>query len=91
MKPFLHGKKAVSIAPLRHPASPSAAVPGSAAAAAMPRFAKVAGTSGTGASGCGSGEANVEVIKEGDKVVRMVVTCSCGERIEIECLYPSIG
>lgn len=29
----------------------------------------------------------VEVIKEGDKVVRLVVRCSCGESIEVECLY----
>jgi len=28
-------------------------------------------------------------IKEGDKVVRLVVTCSCGEKIEVECLYPA--
>ncbi len=32
---------------------------------------------------------NIEVIKEGDKVVRLVVTCSCGERMEVECLYPA--
>jgi len=30
---------------------------------------------------------NIEVVKEGDKVVRLVVTCSCGERMEVECLY----
>jgi hypothetical protein len=29
----------------------------------------------------------IEAIKEGDKVVRLLVTCTCGERIEIECLY----
>ena len=33
--------------------------------------------------------ANIEVVKEGDKVVRLVVTCSCGERMEIECIYPA--
>lgn len=33
----------------------------------------------------------VEVIKQGDKVMRLVVTCSCGERIEVECLYPAGG
>ena len=33
----------------------------------------------------------VETIKQGDKVVRLVVTCSCGERIEIDCLYPAGG
>jgi hypothetical protein len=30
----------------------------------------------------------VETIKEGDKVVRLVITCGCGQKIEIECLYP---
>lgn len=30
---------------------------------------------------------SVDVIKEGDKVVRLVVTCACGEKIEVECLY----
>jgi hypothetical protein len=32
--------------------------------------------------------ASVETIKQGDTVVRLVVTCACGERIEIDCLYP---
>jgi len=31
----------------------------------------------------------VEVVKQGDKVLRLIVTCSCGERIEVECLYPA--
>lgn len=31
---------------------------------------------------------SVETIKQGDKIVRLVVTCSCGERIEVDCLYP---
>jgi hypothetical protein len=35
----------------------------------------------------GRGGPVVEVIKEGEKVVR----CSCGERIEVECLYPAGG
>lgn len=30
----------------------------------------------------------VDLVKQGDKVVRIVVTCTCGERTEIECLYP---
>lgn len=34
---------------------------------------------------------NVETVKEGEKVVKIVVTCSCGERIEIDCLYPAGG
>ena len=28
-----------------------------------------------------------DTVKEGDKVVRLIVTCICGERVEIECLY----
>ncbi|WP_415908166.1 hypothetical protein [Oleiharenicola sp. Vm1] len=32
---------------------------------------------------------HVEAVKEGDKIVRLVVTCSCGEKIEIDCLYPA--
>jgi len=32
---------------------------------------------------------SVELIKEGDKIVRLIVTCACGERIEVECLYPA--
>ena len=31
---------------------------------------------------------NVEVVKQGDKIVRIIVTCTCGERTEIDCLYP---
>lgn len=34
---------------------------------------------------------SVEAVKEGDKVVRLIVTCGCGERIEIDCLYPANG
>lgn len=34
-----------------------------------------------------AGGANVEVVKEGEKVVRLVITCACGERTEVECLY----
>lgn len=30
----------------------------------------------------------IDLVKQGDKIVRIVVVCSCGERTEIECLYP---
>jgi len=30
---------------------------------------------------------NIEVVKEGEKVVRLVITCVCGEKMEVECLY----
>jgi hypothetical protein len=32
---------------------------------------------------------SIEAVKEGDKVVRLVITCACGERMEVECLYGS--
>ena len=32
---------------------------------------------------------SVEVVKEGDKVVRILVTCACGEKVEVDCLYPA--
>lgn len=31
----------------------------------------------------------VEVVKQGDKIMRIVVTCGCGEKIEVDCLYPA--
>jgi hypothetical protein len=37
----------------------------------------------------GSDRPNIEAVKEGDKVVRLVITCVCGERMEVECLYGS--
>jgi hypothetical protein len=30
---------------------------------------------------------NVEIIREGDKVMRIIITCTCGERVEVNCLY----
>jgi hypothetical protein len=41
-------------------------------------------------AGAGAGP-SVETVKQGDKVVRIIVTCTCGERIEIDCLYPAGG
>ncbi len=38
------------------------------------------------ASGKGT-SAQVECVREGDRISRIVVTCGCGERIEIDCLY----
>lgn len=77
MKPFLHGKKSIAVAPLRpHPKAAAAQAP--AAHGALP--------SETSAPGAGC---SVELIKEGDKVSRIVVTCACGERVEITCLYPA--
>lgn len=77
MKPFLHGKKILATEPLRPPAALAGAV-GVRCRAPHP---------GGSASPVGGTEPQVEVVKEGDKVVRLIVTCTCGERVEIECLY----
>ena len=81
MNSFLHGKKNLSVAPLR--GISSAGLPKSNSTPTTPRAAT--------AGDCGSEAPTVEVIKEGDKVVRLVVVCSCGERVEIDCLYPAGG
>ncbi len=80
MKSFLQGKKALIVPPLRPVAGPAPASVTHKAAPPAPH---------THAPKAGGGAPNVEVVKEGDKIVRLVVVCSCGERIEIECLYPS--
>jgi hypothetical protein len=77
MKPFLQGKKALSIAPLRPPHAHIQSHSPNDKSAQAPTAAQ----GGTGWS--------VEVIKEGDKVTRILVTCSCGESTEITCLYPA--
>jgi hypothetical protein len=81
MNSFLQGKKTLSVAPLRPFASaiPSAAGSATSMAARPPPAPPQANHSGP----------TVEVVKEGDKVVRLVVVCGCGERVEIECLYPA--
>lgn len=44
-----------------------------------------------GGPGCGASPAaraaTVECVREGDRITRLVVTCVCGERVEIDCLY----
>lgn len=81
MNSFLQGKKILSVAPLRPLTSMRATQPGGSAA----------GRAAPGPSSDGGHQPTVEVIKEGDKVVRLIVVCSCGERTEIECLYPGAG
>lgn len=77
MKPFLQGKKTLDAEPLR--------LPQAAALALAPRCGKPAAPNG--AAPANAQGAHVEVVKEGDKVVRLIVHCVCGERVEIECLY----
>jgi hypothetical protein len=77
MKPFLQGKKTLSLAPLRPPHAHIHRHPPDGKAPQAPA---------TGAFHPGW---SVDVIKEGDKVTRINVTCVCGERTEITCLYPA--
>lgn len=81
MNSFLQGKKTLSVAPLRPFAS---AIPSAAASAAS-----TAARSAPPPTQANHGAPTVEVVKEGDKVVRLIVVCGCGERVEIECLYPA--
>lgn len=71
MKSFLQGRK-----PLGSPALPSVGE-----SPALHRVVKAA------ASAAHTHGPSVEVIKEGDKVVRLIVTCACGERTEVDCIY----
>jgi hypothetical protein len=77
MKSFLQGKKCLEVSPLRPPAGPAT----STASNNGHHHRSLATPIGRSAG------AQVEVVKEGGKVVRLVVTCGCGERVEIDCLY----
>ena len=81
MKSFLHGKKAVPIPALWAPGPGVHTKPGIAGLASS--------LEGKPQAPEHAPRPTVEVVKEGDKVVRVFVTCSCGERIELECLYPA--
>lgn len=74
MKPFLLGKKSLDTPPLRPAAGVPSPLPGACSHQAGESEPKNRPT--------------VEAVKEGDKVVRLIVTCTCGERIEVDCLYP---
>lgn len=78
MKPFLQGRKTITESALRPAASPLTA----------PTIRAGARNGAATVHAHGDG-AQVEVVKQGDKVTRLVVTCACGERIEIDCLYPA--
>jgi hypothetical protein len=71
MTPFLNGRKSVAGAAL---SSPQPSAPG-----CLPGMIRSEHRAESGPT--------IDVVKEGDKVVRLIVKCSCGERLEIECLY----
>lgn len=79
MKPFLHGRPTGSHHVLRAVVASSPAIhpPGSGGADAPAAEDAPSPT--------------VECVKQGDKVVRLIITCSCGERVEVECLYADAG
>jgi hypothetical protein len=81
MKPFLTGRRQVSA-----PALQSIAPGG-------PKEVQVRTPAHDHSHGAGAHPASpsVECVKQGDKIVRLIVTCGCGERIEIDCMYPAGG
>lgn len=77
MKSFLAGQKALATESLQ-PLASQVAQEVQFGCLKLPQFSRLApSTAG----------AQVEVVKEGDKVVRLIVTCSCGDKVEIDCLY----
>ncbi len=51
-------------------------------------FAHAAGGSAPVARHVHPGEGTrIDCVREGDRITRLVITCACGERIEIDCLY----
>ena len=77
MKSFLQGKKTVEIEPLRPPPQVGSPLGMHCHTTRSPVSVSTPGAS----------SAHVEIVKEGDKVVRLIVHCVCGERVDIECLY----
>ncbi len=79
MKPFLSGRPT-------HDHQPALARD-DAAGSGLLRLHEAHSVAANRAGGPASGP-TVECVKQGDKVVRLIITCSCGERIEVDCLYP---
>jgi hypothetical protein len=71
MNPFLKGRRSAESKALEAPRPD--------AAACLPGMVRTTQSPAPGPS--------VEVVKEGDRIVRLIVKCSCGERLEVECLY----
>jgi len=86
MKSFLSDRPRVATPALVH-----LSAAGPAALDSALRGAK-AGTGGpsAGANGNAGNASQVECVRQGDKITRLIVTCGCGERIEIDCLYAGI-
>lgn len=85
MKPFLSGRPSAGNSALKPTSGVSHSFSGMQAIGSAGRSESHDGSSAHGH------EPQVECIKQGDKVVRLVITCTCGERIEVDCLYPAAG
>ncbi len=80
MKSFLSGRPQHDQPSLAHDAA--------TAGSALARLHQAHASTSAG-SVSSPGGPTVECVKQGDKVVRLIITCGCGERIEIDCLYPN--
>jgi len=77
MKPFLSDRPRVST-----PTHSATAAPSGGA------FALAGASAPAGGHASHNGESpRIECVREGDRITRLVITCGCGERIEIDCLY----
>ncbi|HRE80374.1 MAG TPA: hypothetical protein PLN52_04960 [Opitutaceae bacterium] len=85
MKPFLSGRPSAGNPALKPTGGSPHSISGVQAIGSGARPGSHEGSTAHGH------EPQVECIKQGDKVVRLVITCTCGERIEVDCLYPAAG
>lgn len=84
MKSFLSDRPRVNT-PTVHASVP---VPFPSTAGGIKPVAAPARPAGHGhAAGAPTGATKVDCVREGDRVTRIIVTCACGERIEVDCLY----
>ena len=92
MKPFLAGRPSVDVPALRPtgggPEEAASQVP---SALRLPASAASPSKHGHGPASANGPGPTVECVKQGDKVVRLIITCACGERTEVECIYPAGG
>jgi hypothetical protein len=76
MKSFLADRPRVTVPTLIHPATAATAL-----------GVVMAGPAAHGHGAEPGGASSVECVRQGDKITRLIVTCACGERIELDCLY----
>lgn len=87
MKDFLHNRPRANSPGRSIDARASSALSSDVSAAEQAMAALGMGQLHALPSAGGKHDATVEAIKEGDKVTKLIVTCRCGERIEILCAY----